>query len=110
MRRFTGLELGGDAIPVETTVLNFRNLLEKFNLASEVFESVNAYLGEQGLLPSGDSIVGAINNHAPFSTKNQGRESDSEMNLIKKGNTWYPSATGKPGINDWPRTHHRCFR
>lgn len=50
MRRFAGLELGEDAIPDETTVLNIWHLLEEHNLVSAVFESVNAYLGEQGLL------------------------------------------------------------
>ena len=29
MRRFAGFELGDDRIPDETTILNFRRLLEK---------------------------------------------------------------------------------
>jgi IS5 family transposase len=29
MRRFAGIELGDDRIPDETTILNFRRLLEK---------------------------------------------------------------------------------
>jgi transposase, IS5 family len=89
MRRFVGLELGEDAIPDETTVLNFRHLLEEHNLASAVFESVKAYLGEQGLLLSGGSIVDATIIHAPSSTKNQRRERDPEMSSTKKGNTWH---------------------
>jgi IS5 family transposase len=89
MRRFVGLELGEDAIPDETTVLNFRHLLEAHNLASAVFEAVKAYLGEQGLLLSGGSIVDATIIHAPPSTKNQRKERDPEMSSTKKGNTWY---------------------
>jgi IS5 family transposase len=89
MRRFVGLELGEDAIPDETTVLNFRHLLEAHNLASAVFEAVKAYLGEQGLLLSGGSIVDATIIHAPASTKNQRKERDPEMSSTKKGNTWY---------------------
>ena len=95
MRRFAGLELGEDVIPDETTVLNFRHLLEEHNLASAVFESVKAYLGEQGLLLSGGSIVDATIIHAPSSTKNQRRERDPEIpsgaqvSSTKKGNTWH---------------------
>jgi transposase, IS5 family len=89
MRRFAGLELGEDAIPDETTVLNFRHLLEEHNLTSAVFECVKAYLGEQGLLLSGGSIVDATIIHAPPSTKNQRKERDPEMSSTKKGNTWY---------------------
>lgn len=89
MRRFVGLELGEDAIPDETTVLNFRHLLEEHNLTSAVFEAVKAYLGEQGLLLSGGSIVDATIIHAPSSTKNQRKERDPEMSSTKKGNTWH---------------------
>jgi len=89
MRRFVGLELGEDAIPDETTVLNFRHLLEEHNLTSAVFESVKAYLGEQGLLLSGGSIVDATIIHAPSSTKNQKKERDPEMSSTKKGNMWH---------------------
>ncbi len=89
MRRFVGLELGEDAIPDETTILNFRHLLEEYNLTGAVFESVKAYLGEQGLLLSGGSIVDATIVHAPSSTKNQRKERDPEMSSTKKGNSWY---------------------
>lgn len=89
MRRFVGLELGEDAIPDETTVLNFRHLLEAHNLTSAVFEAVKAYLGEQGLLLSGGSIVDATIVHSPSSTKNQRKERDPEMSSTKKGNTWH---------------------
>jgi hypothetical protein len=45
-----GLELGEGAIPDETTILDFRHLLEQHNLTNAVFEAVKAYLTEQGLL------------------------------------------------------------
>lgn len=70
MRRFAGLELGEDAIPDETTILNFRHLLEKHQLTDAVFEEVKVYLEEQGLLLAGGSIVDATIVHAPSSTKN----------------------------------------
>ncbi len=46
-RRFTEFELGDDAIPDETTLLNFRHLLEDHNLTRKIFEDGNAYLGEK---------------------------------------------------------------
>lgn len=40
MRRFAGIELGDDRIPDETTVLNFRHLLERYGLTPFAFGSV----------------------------------------------------------------------
>ena len=58
MRRFVGLELGEDSIPDETTILNFRHLLEAHELTGKVFELRRQdYLSEQGLLLAGGSIV-----------------------------------------------------
>ncbi len=37
MRRFAGIELGDDRIPGETTILNFRHLLEKHHLTEKLF-------------------------------------------------------------------------
>src|SRR5258705_785030 len=40
MRAFAGLELGRDAIPDETTILNFRHLLERQDLTKAIFAAV----------------------------------------------------------------------
>ena len=48
MRRFAGLELGNDRIPDETTILNFRHLLERHTLTEAIFAEVNTYLAERG--------------------------------------------------------------
>ena len=40
MRQFAGLDLGRDAIPDETTILNFRHLLERHELTKAVFAEV----------------------------------------------------------------------
>ena len=37
MRRFAGIELGDDRIPDETTILNFRHLLEWHGLTEAIF-------------------------------------------------------------------------
>jgi IS5 family transposase len=49
MRRFAGIELGDDRIPDETTILNFRHLLEKHGLTEKLFAEVNGHLADQGI-------------------------------------------------------------
>jgi hypothetical protein len=85
MRRFAGLELGEDAIPDETTILNFRHLLEKHQLMSDLFEEVKGYLEDKGLLLAGGSIVDATIIHAPSSTKNKDKQRDPEMRKARPG-------------------------
>ena len=44
MRDFAGLDLGQDAVPNETTILNFRHFLERHNLTETLFGAVSEYL------------------------------------------------------------------
>ena len=48
MRRFAGLRL--ERIPDETTILNFRHLLERHGLGKKLFRQINRHLQENGLL------------------------------------------------------------
>lgn len=50
MRRFAGLSLADDRIPDETTILNFRHLLEKHQLTQAIFNEVRSLLDERRLL------------------------------------------------------------
>ena len=43
VRRFVGLKLTGP-LPDETTILNFRHLLEKHHLGRDLLEEINAHL------------------------------------------------------------------
>ena len=43
VRRFVGLRLPGP-LPDETTILNFRHLLEEHELGAGLFEEINRYL------------------------------------------------------------------
>jgi IS5 family transposase len=88
MRQFARLTLM-QAIPDETTILNFRRLLETNELAPEIFARVNRYLGRKGLLLKRGSIVDATIIAAPSSTKNAEGERDPEMHQTKKGNEWH---------------------
>ena len=89
LRRFARLELADDALPDETTILNFRRLLERHALTAKLMNTINDVLEEQGLLLKGGTMVDATIIHAPPSTKNQDKARDPEMHQTKKGNQWY---------------------
>ncbi len=87
-RRFVGLD-GAARMPDETTILRFRHLLEKQQLAPQVLGIINAGLAQQGLLLKTGTVVDATIIAAPSSTKNQSGERDPEMHQTKKGNQWH---------------------
>jgi len=44
MRHFADIDIEVDVVPDETTILNFRHLLEKHNLTKHIFEKIKKYL------------------------------------------------------------------
>jgi transposase, IS5 family len=99
MRRFA--RLGDlDDIPDETTILNFRRLLETRDLARELFERVNTHLARKGQSLLAGMIVDATIIAAPSSTKNADGERDPEMQQTKKGNQWYFGMKAHIGVDD----------
>ncbi len=89
IRRFLSIDPLTDTVPDESTILRFRHLLEKHQLAGKLFESVNGDLVDKGLLLRGGTIVDATLIAAPSSTKNKAKKRDPEMSSTKKGNNWY---------------------
>jgi transposase, IS5 family len=89
LRAFAGLEFGRDTIPDETTILNFRHLLERHDLTKAIFAAVKEHLEAQGALLRGGTIVDATLIAASPSTKNKDQKRDPEMRQSKKGNQWY---------------------
>jgi IS5 family transposase len=89
MRRFAGIELGDDRIPDETTILNFRHLLERHGLTEAIFAEVNAHLADMGIMLRLGTLVDATIIDAPSSTKNKAGARDPEMSSTKKGNDWF---------------------
>lgn len=89
MRRFAGIDLGQEAVPDETTVCNFRHLLEKHKLGKTLLAAINRYLHENGIKIAKGTIVDATIINAPSSTKNKDGQRDPEMHQAKKGNQWY---------------------
>ena len=93
MRDFAGIDLGEEAAPDETTILNFRHLLEAKHMGAELLRLVNVYLAENGLKVSRGTIVDASIINAPSSTKNRDQARDPDMHQTKKGNQWCVSRT-----------------
>ena len=67
MRRFAGVSTDADIIPAETSILNFRRLLEKHQLTARLLAEIDA----------------------PSSTKNEKKQRDPQMHQTQKGKQWY---------------------
>jgi IS5 family transposase len=98
LRTFARLSLA-EAIPDETTILNFRHLLEEYELAEDILKLVNTHLARKGLLLKRGSIVDATIIAAPSSTKNADGERDPEMHQTKKGNQWHFGMKAHIGVD-----------
>jgi transposase, IS5 family len=98
MRKFARLSLT-QAIPDETTILNFRRLIETNELAPMIFERINGHLTRKGLMLKRGSIVDATIIAAPSSTKNAEGERDPEMHQTKKGNQWFFGMKAHIGVD-----------
>ena len=98
VRRFVGLRLT-EALPDETTILNFRHLLEKHGLGEGLFEEINAHLASRGHRLRTGTIVDASIIDAPSSTKNRRRARDPEMHQTRKGKQWYFGMKAHIGVD-----------
>ena len=99
MRRFAGIELGDERIPDETTILNFRHLLERHGVTQAIFADVNAHLADKGITLRSGTLVGATIIDAPSSTKNKAGGRDPEMSSTNKGNDWYFGMKAHIGVD-----------
>ncbi|WP_444932661.1 IS5 family transposase [Microbulbifer sp. JTAC008] len=99
MRSFAGLTLSSP-IPDETTILNFRHLLELNQLGAALFDEINKHLAENGMVLREGTIVDATIISAPTSTKNEKKERDPEMHQTKKGNQWHFGMKMHIGVDD----------
>ena len=98
VRRFAGLRLTGP-LPDETTILNFRHLLERHGLGRGLFEEINAHLAERGYRVRAGTIVDASIIAAPSSTKNREGARDPEMYQTRKGNEWHFGMKAHIGVD-----------
>lgn len=98
MRRFADIRLS--QVPDETTILNFRHLLEQHNLGKKLFKKINRQLARHGLIVREGSIVDATIIEAPSSTKNKAKARDPEMHQTRKGNQWHFGMKCHIGVDD----------
>jgi len=106
MCRFVGIDLGREPVPDETTILNFRHLLERHELGERLFQAVGDHLQAQGLRVSNGTIVDASIISAPSSTKNKDKARDPEMHQTKKGNQWYFGMKAHIGVDSKTKQIH----
>ena len=99
LRRFAGVDLGRAPAPDESTILQFRHLLEKHDLGGAMLATVNEYLESRGIRISRGTIVDASILHAPSSTKNRSGERDPEMHQTRKGKQWYFGLKAHVGVD-----------
>jgi len=98
MRRFARLTLAAP-IPDETTILNFRRLLEKNQIGKELFKQVSKHLEAKGILLKKGALVDAAIINAPSSTKNKNKSRDPETHSTQKGNQWYFGMKAHIGVD-----------
>lgn len=68
MRSFTGINFLEESVPDETTLCNFRHLLEKHGLNKLFLDAINRVMVESGHIMKGGTIVDATIIDAPSST------------------------------------------
>ncbi len=106
MRLFVGIDLDKEPVPDETTICNFRHLMERNNLGDEFFRLVNVYLAENGMKIHRGTIVDATIINAPSSTKNKEKRRDPEMYQTRKGNQWYVGMKAHIGVDSKTKLIH----
>lgn len=98
-QKFLNIDLM-DGAPDETTILNFRHLLEEHKLPEKIFKLVNKLLESKGLILKEGTIVDATIIAAPSSTKNKEKKRDPEMSSTKKNNNYHFGMKAHIGVDN----------
>jgi IS5 family transposase len=106
MRRFAGIDLGREPVPDESTVLNFRHLLEQHDLGRVLFQRVHDHLEAHGVRIATGTIVDATIITAPCSTKNATKARDPDMHQTRKGRQWYFGMKAHIGVDSKTKLIH----
>ncbi len=96
--RFVGLA-AQDPRPDETTILNFRHLLEQHALGAVLLAQITRHLATRGVRLREGTIVEATIIDAPASTKHDAQQRDPEMHQVQKGNQWYFGMKAHIGVD-----------
>jgi IS5 family transposase len=103
---FLGITFRQEPVPDETTILNFRHLLEQHGLGDSLFQAVGEYLQERGLRIAGGTILDASTISAPISTKNKDKARDPEMRSTRKGKQRYFGMKAYIGVDSKSKQIH----
>ena len=77
-----------DLLPNERTILRFRRLLERHQLAVQIAAVVDRLRRGKDQMLTTDTLVDATPSTAPLSTKNQTSKHDPEMRQTRNGDQW----------------------
>lgn len=88
-QNFLELDTMLDKVPDETTILNFRHLLEEHYLTKQIFYLINKMLKNKGLMMQEGTIVDATIIRSPSSTKNNDKKRDQDMSSTRKNGQWH---------------------
>jgi IS5 family transposase len=90
MRNFVGINyIGKSQCPDETSLCNFRHLIEEHKIGEQIEKLILKKLEISGLIMRGGTILDATIMSAPKSTKNLDKTRDPEMKSTKKGTNYY---------------------
>lgn len=98
-QKFLNLDLMGQGVPDESTILQFRHLLEKHDLSKAIFEQIAEHLIHLGLMMKQGTIVDATLIESARSIKNKDKKRDPEMSSTRKGNRWYFGMKAHVGVD-----------
>lgn len=95
---FAGLSLNVP-IPYHSTILKFRHLLERQDLARQIFKEVSVWLSEAEVLLKEETLMDASIIEAPSSTKIKSGQRYPEVHQTKKGNQWHFGLKAHMGVD-----------
>lgn len=98
-QKFLEIDLLSQGVPDETTILNFRRLLERHKLQKRLFCCVKQHLEAKKIIVKTGTIVDATIITAPSSTKNEDKKRDEEMSSTKKGDKWHFGMKAHIGVD-----------
>lgn len=88
-QKFLDLDVMSDRVPDETTILNFRRFLERYDLQTVLLETINDFLDGKGLVIKDTTLIDATIIRSSSSTKNKEKKRDPEMHSTFKGKNAY---------------------
>lgn len=97
--RLCCIDLNRESAPDATKLLKFFHLSEAKELTRQIFDTINAYLAEKGLMVREGSIVDATLIAAPPLTKNKDGKRDPEMHQSKKRIGWHFGMNAHIGVD-----------